>query len=94
MNDTEGKEFSIEGMLDNKREIIEKVGFIDDQRSGMIKKMIMSCYKKEFIKEYELNSLTWSSEEERYFLKWRKRPDFEVLDEEGYQKEFEFLIKK
>ena len=57
MSETEEK-FSIEGMLDSKREVAEKLGFLEEQHDGMIKKMIMACYKKEFVKKYYLNSLT------------------------------------
>ena len=94
MSETEEKEFSIEGMLDSKREVAEKFGFIEEQRDGLIKKMIMACYKKEFVKKYALSSLTWSPGEEKYLLKWRRRLEFEELDDETYEKEYGMFLKK
>ena len=84
----EEKEFSIDGMLDNKREAAEKLGFYEDVRPGLLKKMIMSTYRKEFVKKYYLSSLTWSPQEERHILKWTRRMESMELTEEQYQEEF------
>ena len=94
MSDTEEKEFSIEGMLDRKREVSETLGFYDEVRPGFLKKMIMSSYKKPFVQKYYLNSVTWSQAEDKFILKWTRRMKSMELTDEEYFKEYEGFLRE
>jgi len=92
MSEDNKNSFDINGMLDSKREIAEVIGFYEEVHPGFIRKQMMSTYKREFVKLYYLNSLTWSPEEEKFILGWKRRtPSMELSDEE-YDKKFEMFL--
>ena len=87
----DNEKFDINGMLDSKREVAEKLGFYEEAQSGFIRKQIMFTYKKDYVKLYHLNSLTWSPEEGKFILRWTRRMSSMELSDEDYEKEFGFL---
>jgi hypothetical protein len=94
MSEDKKDDFDISGMLDSKREASEVIGFYEEVHSGFIRKQVMSTYKKEFVKLYYLNSLTWSPEEKKFILGWKRRMSSMELSDKEYEEEFEMFKNK
>lgn len=77
--------FNLEKYLDALKGGVEQEHF-ESVSSQILKKRIMTTYNKEYLMNYYLDDITYSSKDDSYVFKWNKR--FLQLTNEEYNKQF------
>lgn len=67
----EGKKFNMNEFLENKKNYMENVGYLDEISTRTLRNLVMLGHTREFVKIYYLDRITIDGD--KTILKWDKR---------------------